>query len=143
MSRLKAIRLKNNIIIADIKNTKMKFMPNFLKIIVSFVMLAMFLPVHVHAQSQSSQTNSLAYLEQTFPKLTNLYREELKKYPAHYIFGYLISLFRRIMVLKQAQKKREIRTRYLSHNPGLRTCLHVKISNFEAHAGLLAKVPMC
>ena len=26
------------------------------------------------------------------------------------------------MVLKQAQKKREIRTRYLSHVPGLRTC---------------------
>ena len=40
------------------------------------------------------------------------------------------------MVLKQAQKKREIRTRYLSHNPGLRTCLHVKISNFEAHADM-------
>lgn len=69
----------------------MKFMPNFLKIIVSLVMLAMFLPVHVHAQSQSSQTNSLAYLEQTFPKLTNLYREELKKYPAHYIFAIDVS----------------------------------------------------
>ena len=34
------------------------------------------------------------------------------------------------------QKKREIRTRYLSHTPGLRTCPSVKISNFEAHADM-------
>ena len=32
--------------------------------------------------------------------------------------------------------KREIRTRYLSHTPGLRTCPSVKISNFEAHADM-------
>ena len=34
------------------------------------------------------------------------------------------------------KKKREIRTRYLSHVPGLRTCLPVKISNSEAHADM-------
>ena len=34
------------------------------------------------------------------------------------------------------KKKREIRTRYLSHTPGLRTCPSVKISNFEAHADM-------
>ena len=33
-------------------------------------------------------------------------------------------------------KKREIRARYLSHTPGLRTCHPVKISNFEAHADM-------
>ena len=34
------------------------------------------------------------------------------------------------------QKKREIRTCYLSHTPSLRTCHLVKISNFEAHADM-------
>lgn len=66
-------------------------MRNFFKAIVTFVMLAIFLPSAVYAQPQSSQTNSLAYLEQTFPKLTNLYRDELKKYPAHYIFAIDVS----------------------------------------------------
>ena len=33
-------------------------------------------------------------------------------------------------------KKREVRTCYLSHTPGLRTCHPVKISNFEAHADM-------
>lgn len=42
-------------------------------------------------KSQSSQANSLAYLERTFPKLTNLYRDELNKYPAHYIFAVDVS----------------------------------------------------
>ena len=53
--------------------------------------MATFLPNTIYAQTQSSQTNSLAYLEQTFPKLTNLYRDELKKYPAHYIFAIDVS----------------------------------------------------
>ncbi len=35
---------------------------------------------------QAGASNPLAYLEQTFPKLTDLYRGELNKYPAHYIF---------------------------------------------------------
>lgn len=59
--------------------------------IVTFAMLAIILPNSVYAQSQSTQANSLAYLEQTFPKLTNLYRGELKKYPAHYIFAIDVS----------------------------------------------------
>lgn len=33
----------------------------------------------------------LEYLEKTYPKLTNLYREELSKYPAHYIFAVDVS----------------------------------------------------
>ena len=33
----------------------------------------------------------LAYLEETYPKLTELYREELSKYPAHYIFAVDVS----------------------------------------------------
>jgi len=33
----------------------------------------------------------LAYLEQTYPQLTELYREELIKYPAHYIFAVDVS----------------------------------------------------
>lgn len=35
---------------------------------------------------KAGASNPLAYLEQTFPKLTDLYRGELSKYPAHYIF---------------------------------------------------------
>jgi len=38
-----------------------------------------------------SGVNPLAYLENTFPKLTSLYREELSKYPAHYIFAVDVS----------------------------------------------------
>ncbi len=33
----------------------------------------------------------LAYLEQTYPQLTELYREELMKYPAHYVFAVDVS----------------------------------------------------
>ncbi len=33
----------------------------------------------------------LAYLEQTFPQLTELYKDELSKYPAHYIFAVDVS----------------------------------------------------
>ncbi len=40
-----------------------------------------------HAFAQSP----LAYLEQTYPQLTELYREELSKYPAHYIFAVDVS----------------------------------------------------
>ena len=66
-------------------------MPHTFYVIATFVMMAMFSPYKVYAQSKSSKENSLAYLEQTFPKLTNLYREELKKYPAHYIFAIDVS----------------------------------------------------
>jgi hypothetical protein len=66
-------------------------MRKLFKAIVTVAMLAIILPDSVYAQSQSAQANSLAYLEQTFPKLTNLYREELKKYPAHYIFAIDVS----------------------------------------------------
>ena len=33
----------------------------------------------------------LAYLEQTYPQLTELYKEELSKYPAHYVFAVDVS----------------------------------------------------
>ena len=33
----------------------------------------------------------LAYLETTYPQLTELYREELSKYPAHYVFAVDVS----------------------------------------------------
>lgn len=35
--------------------------------------------------------SSLAYLENTYPQLTDLYREELMKYPAHYVFAVDVS----------------------------------------------------
>lgn len=37
------------------------------------------------------QQSSLAYLEQVYPQLTELYREELMKYPAHYVFAVDVS----------------------------------------------------
>lgn len=38
-----------------------------------------------------AQQSPLAYLEQTYPQLTELYREELMKYPAHYVFAVDVS----------------------------------------------------
>lgn len=49
--------------------------------------IAVFALVVTFAQGAfAQQSNPLAYLEQTFPKLTELYRADLNKYPAHYIF---------------------------------------------------------
>ena len=59
--------------------------------IVTFAMLAIILPDSVYAQSQSAQANSLAYLEQTFPKLTSLYHAELMDCHTHYIFAVDVS----------------------------------------------------
>jgi hypothetical protein len=42
---------------------------------------------HLNISAQSP----LAYLEQTYPQLTELYRDELSKYPAHYIFAVDVS----------------------------------------------------
>lgn len=64
---------------------------NCFNVIVTIVMLATFLPNLIFAQSQSSQAGSLAYLEQTFPKLTNLYRSELANCHTHYIFAVDVS----------------------------------------------------
>ena len=63
----------------------------FLNAIVTIVMLVTFSPGSIFAQSQSSQTNSLAYLEQTFPKLTGLYHPELMDCHTHYIFAVDVS----------------------------------------------------
>ena len=63
----------------------------FLNAIVTIVMLVTFSPGSIFAQSQSSQTNSLAYLEQTFPKLTSLYHPELMDCHTHYIFAVDVS----------------------------------------------------
>lgn len=68
-----------------------KMIRNFLNVVVTFVMLAIFLPDPIYAQAQSSQTNSLAYLEQTFPKLTSLYHPELMDCHTHYIFAVDVS----------------------------------------------------
>ena len=55
------------------------------KFIVCLLCLATF--VSVKAQSESP----LAYLEKTFPQLTELFRQELSSYPAHYIFAVDVS----------------------------------------------------
>lgn len=66
-------------------------MRKLFKAIVTVAMLAIFLPDPIYAQAQSSQTNSLAYLEQTFPKLTSLYHPELMDCHTHYIFAVDVS----------------------------------------------------
>lgn len=43
------------------------------------------------ASSSMAQQSPLAYLEQVYPQLTDLYREELMKYPAHYVFAVDVS----------------------------------------------------
>ena len=57
----------------------------FIKRAVSYCVLACISISYAVAQSP------LAYLEQTYPQLTDLYREELSKYPAHYIFAVDVS----------------------------------------------------
>ena len=54
------------------------------------------------------------------------------------VFVYLIIR----VISSRFRFKREIRTRYLSHAPGLRTCHPIKISNFEAHADMNIIVPL-
>ena len=61
------------------------------KSVLSIVMLVSFLPGSISAQSQSSQANSLTYLERTFPKLTKLYYPELTDCHTHYIFAVDVS----------------------------------------------------
>lgn len=58
---------------------------------VIIITILMVIPILGYAQQNSSASSPLAYLEKTFPKLTNLYREELSKYPAHYIFAIDVS----------------------------------------------------
>ena len=58
---------------------------------VIIIAILMVIPILGYAQQNSSASSPLAYLEKTFPKLTNLYREELSKYPAHYIFAIDVS----------------------------------------------------
>lgn len=43
------------------------------------------------SSSTAIAQDPLEYLNKTFPQLTNLYREELSKYPAHYIFAIDVS----------------------------------------------------
>lgn len=64
---------------------------NILNVIVAIVMQAIVLPSTIFAQAQSTQTNSLAYLKSTFPKLTNLYNPELSNCHTHYIFAVDVS----------------------------------------------------
>ena len=53
---------------------------------------AMMLPLCGYAQEQESAANSIAYLEKTCPKLTNLYREDLSNCHAHYVLAVDVSL---------------------------------------------------
>jgi hypothetical protein len=59
---------------------------NVMKKISLFVVMLCYAVVSM-AQSQSS----LAYLESAYPQLTELFRKELSKYPAHYIFAVDVS----------------------------------------------------
>ena len=49
----------------------------------------LFLATLTNATAQSEAP--LAYLEKTFPQLTELFRQELSSYPAHYIFAVDVS----------------------------------------------------
>lgn len=60
-------------------------MPKVLRRAVLCALFACLSGCYLFAQSP------LAYLEQTYPQLTDLYREELSKYPAHYIFAVDVS----------------------------------------------------
>lgn len=65
---------------------------NFSKLsLASFGILLFLLINTVNVSGQTGSNNSLAYLEQTFPKLTNLYKEELKQCRTHYIFAIDVS----------------------------------------------------
>ena len=55
------------------------------------VTILMVLPMLSYAQQEGAVTSSLAYLENNFPKLTEMYRKELSKYPAHYVFAIDVS----------------------------------------------------
>lgn len=66
-------------------------MRNLYKVTLSLALLIIMFPATVSAQPKAQPSNPLAYLERTFPKLTNLYRDELSKYPAHYIFAVDVS----------------------------------------------------
>lgn len=53
--------------------------------------ILMALPLVVWAQQNGSASNTLSYLKQTFPKLTNLYEKELSNCHTHYIFAVDVS----------------------------------------------------
>lgn len=53
--------------------------------------ILMALPLVVWAQQNGSASNTLSYLKQTFPKLTNLYEKELSNCHTHYVFAVDVS----------------------------------------------------
>ena len=57
----------------------------------TIVSILMALPLVVCAQQNGSTSNTLSYLKQTFPKLTNLYEKELSNCHTHYIFAVDVS----------------------------------------------------
>lgn len=57
----------------------------------TFFSILMALPLVVCAQQNGSTSNTLSYLKQTFPKLTNLYEKELSNCHTHYIFAVDVS----------------------------------------------------
>ena len=61
-------------------------MKNIIKRIIAVVaILASYTTANAH------QETPLAYLENTYPQLTELFRDELSNYPAHYIFAVDVS----------------------------------------------------
>lgn len=57
----------------------------------TFLALMMVIPLVVSAQNNSTESGSMSYLEQTFPKLTELYYQELSNCHTHYIFAVDVS----------------------------------------------------
>ena len=66
-------------------------MKKILFLVIAFVSVFTTRSNSLLAANDSVSTGGLEYLEKTFPKLTNLYKEELSKYPAHYIFAIDVS----------------------------------------------------
>ena len=57
-------------------------MKNIIKKIVALVAIMV-----SYTSANAQQETPLAYLEKTYPQLTELFRDELNNYPAHYIFA--------------------------------------------------------
>lgn len=65
-------------------------MNKFLKTTLLLALL-LFAPLLAGAQQTGSASAAMQYLDKNFPKLTDLYRDELLKYPAHYVFAIDVS----------------------------------------------------
>jgi hypothetical protein len=62
-------------------------MKNIIKRIIAVVAI-----LASYTTANAQQETPLAYLENTYPQLTELFRDELSNYPAHYIFAVDVSV---------------------------------------------------